>query len=137
MAEQHMRQRVVKALRSEDAVSVENKVYPGTPDVNYIGGWVELKWLPNWPRDREAIVPVKHFTPQQRVWLKRRWRKGGQALVLMQVKANDAWLLFDGETAAAKLGRVPAVELYESCLASGFRLDERKIKEWLTRNWRG
>ncbi len=130
-----MRGRVVRALRELDAVAVENRVYPGTPDVNYVEGWVELKWLPRWPKgSEEAPVRVKHFTPQQRVWLKRRWRKGGNAYLLLQ--AGRDWLLFDGLTAALHLGKVSQPRLRELALAVWPKLDEQELKKWLTGTWR-
>ncbi len=107
-----MRPTVVRALRSLDAWAVENRVKPGTPDVNYMEGWLELKWLRSWPRGAdEGPVKIDHFTPQQRVTLKKRWRAGGHSWLLLQVKRD--WLLFDGETAAAIVGRVSRVELFE------------------------
>lgn len=110
MAEKTMRQNVIKALRELDAISVENPVYPGTPDVNYIDGWIELKWMRRWPEnaDRSPVL-IPHFTPQQRVWLARRWRKGGNAFLLLQVGLE--WLLFDGETAGKFVGKVTRPEL--------------------------
>ena len=114
MSEQGMRQRVVKALKSLDAISVENSVYPGTPDVNYIGGWIELKWVRSWPKRESTPLRLPHFTPQQRVWLQRRERKGGHAFVFLQV-AND-YLLFDASTAADLLGETPRHELLEAAL---------------------
>lgn len=112
MAESDQRGRVNRALRSLDAIAVENKAYPGTPDVNYIGGFVELKWLRSWPRNcDESAVLIPHFTPQQRVWLKRRWRRGGRCWLLLQVRAE--WLLFDGLTAGQAVGRISRPELVE------------------------
>lgn len=104
MSEQHQRQRVVRALRPLDAISVENPVYPGTPDVNYIGGWLELKWLRDWPKRATSPVAIPHFTPQQRAWLKRRWLRGGDAFLLLQV--GKGWYLLDGNIAAEYVGKV-------------------------------
>ena len=135
MSESDMRGKVVRALRSLDAVSVENKVYPGTPDVNYIGGWVELKWLRSWPRNADTDpVKIKHFTPQQRVWLKRRWRRGGRAFLLLQAGGRD-WLLFDGVTAAQIVGRVTRPELFERALMNWKTFNAKELKEWLTANY--
>lgn len=132
MSEGDQRGRVIKAMRQYDAMAVENRVYPGTPDVNYIGGWVELKWLRRWPKNADVShVHIDHFTPQQRVWLKRRWRKGGRAFLLLQAAGQD-WLLFDGETAAQAVGRVTRPQLFERALVSWKGLNEKELASWLT-----
>jgi hypothetical protein len=117
MSEQTMRNRVVKALKPLDARSVENRVGPGTPDVNYIGGWVELKWMKRWPKNADTSpVLLDHFTPQQRAWLRLRWKRGGRAYLLLQV--GKEWLLFEGPWAAANLGRVTRPELRKGAIGS-------------------
>lgn len=98
-----MRQRIIAALKTFDAISVENSAYPGTPDVNYVEGWLELKWVRDWPVNG-GIVTIDHFTPQQRVWLLRRQLAGGNVFLLLQV-AQRTWMLFDGATAAEYVGR--------------------------------
>jgi hypothetical protein len=92
MTEARMRQRVVKALRPLDAISVENMVGIGTPDVNYAEGWLELKFKKAWPKRETTALKFPHFTEQQRVWLKRRSRKGGTAYLLVLV--GREWFLF-------------------------------------------
>lgn len=109
MTEQVMRQRVVRLLKPLHAISFENLVYPGTPDVNYIEGWLELKYLHKWPKGYATIVRIATFTQQQRVWLLKRWMKGGQVHLLLQVAQE--WLLFEGKVAAKIVGRC-----VESCL---------------------
>lgn len=132
MSEGDMRGRVVKAMRQFDAMAVENRVRPGTPDVNYIGGWVELKWIKRWPKNADiSAVHIDHFTPQQRVWLKNRWRKGGRAFLLLQAAGTD-WLLFDGETAAHCLGRATREQLCARALKTWKYLDEGELRKWLT-----
>lgn len=112
MAEGDQRGRVVKALAPLHGVPVENRgACPGTPDVNYEGGWIETKWLRSWPKRTETIVPVDHFTPQQRIWLRKRRRVGGHAWVLLQCKRE--WILLDGEVAADILGRCTRQELFD------------------------
>ncbi len=116
MAERDMRGRVVRELRDLDAIAVENPARPGTPDVNFIPGWLELKWLRDWPKgaDRNPVL-VPHFTQQQRIWLKRRVRKGGCAYLLLQVKRE--WLLLRGDVAAEMLGYANRKELIVAATA--------------------
>lgn len=112
MSEKGMRSRIVKGLRPLDAVAVENPAYPGTPDVNCIYGWLELKWMRDWPKIKaDQLVLCRHFTPQQRIWLARRHRKGGVACLLLQV--GKQWLLFEGDVAAARFGRATKAELLD------------------------
>lgn len=72
MSEKAMRHRVIKALKPLDAISVENSVHPGTPDVNCVGAWIELKQVAKWPTITRALLNIRHFTQEQRIWLRRR-----------------------------------------------------------------
>ena len=111
MSESAMRRRVVSLLRPLDAISVENPVYPGTPDVNFADGWIELKHLHRWPASDMTTVRIMHFTAQQRVWLLRRWRAGGSAWMIVQVGMD--WMLFDAETAALIIDRTCKPEMID------------------------
>lgn len=102
MSESSMRQRLVAALKPLDAVPIENRLKAGTPDVNYIGGWMELKWLRSWPV-RGGIIQLPHFTNGQRLWLRRRGRRGGIAMLVLQVGKH--WLFFDWPYACVFIGK--------------------------------
>lgn len=110
-----MRRRVLAALGAGlDPIPVENPAHPGTPDLNFGGaageGWIELKQLARWPKGDATVVAIEHFAPHQRLALRRRWRAGGAAFLLLQVGRRD-WLLFHGDDAAQHVGRVPRAEL--------------------------
>lgn len=109
MSEQTMRGRVVEALRPLDAVSIENGVGVGTPDVNYAEGWIELKWVRSWPKRPDTPVVLEHFTREQRRWIDRRSRAGGKVFVLLKVGRD--WFLFRGMDAARQLGELPRAGL--------------------------
>jgi len=98
-----MRQQLVKALRPLDAVSVENGVGPGIPDINYAEGWIECKWLRNWPKRPDTIVRLSHpLMPNQKAWIARRVAHGGAVWVMLQCRRE--WLLFKGPVAIMSLG---------------------------------
>ena len=100
---------MIKALNPLNAVAVENPALPGTPDVNYIEGWIELKWLRSWPKRKDTIVRIPHFTAQQRIWHFRRRRLGGQSWFLLQVRKE--WLLIDGAVAALTVNKCNRLDL--------------------------
>lgn len=132
MAESDMRKRVLTALKSLHAIPVENRTAcPGTPDVAYIGGWCELKWLRAWPKRADTVVEVEHFTAQQRVWLRQHRRAGGLAFVLLQCKRE--WLLFDGVVAADILGHAPRADLFQRATKTWVAgLNDEDLRKWLT-----
>ncbi len=133
--EQQQRQNLVKALNKagQDATSVENPACPGTPDIQFIDGWIECKYLEDWPKREETTVRIEHFSPQQRVWLLRRsiacsrlqTERGIGWLVLYVAKTREH-LLFEGEDAARHLAKdgVARNDLYELALMTTKDLNE-------------
>jgi len=111
-----------------DPVRVENPIHPGTPDVNLCTGlWIELKYLLGWPARAGSIVRIDHFTPQQRVWLFRRWKYApGSTMLLLEVRTSGLWLLFDGDVAARVVGRANAADHRANARAV---LAERELSE--------
>lgn len=98
-----MRRSVVRALRraGADPVPIENALEAGTPDVESIFGWMELKQVRRWP-PRGGEPDLRHFTQAQRRFLRRRSAAGGRSWLLLQV--GRTWLLFDGGVAATRVG---------------------------------
>lgn len=108
-----------------DPVRVENPIHPGTPDVNHIYGWIELKTIEKCPPKSHCIVLIKHFTQQQRVWLYRRWKYApGTTFLLLEIRAEHQWLLFDGDVAAKIVGCLP---YDEHCAKARAILSEREL----------
>lgn len=133
--EQQQRKVLVKALNQagQDATSVENPACPGTPDVQHIDGWLELKFLETWPKRKETTVRIEHFSPQQRVWLlrrhmacKKRGTRHGQVFLLLYVAETKEHLLFDAETAARKVAKdgTNRAMLYELALLTTKNLQD-------------
>ena len=96
MSERNLRRKVIKCLNDAGmhAFAVENECLPGTPDVNYAEGWIELKALKDWPIRAATPVRIPHYTAQQRRFLERRWNAGGNAYLLIQI--GRVYLLYDG-----------------------------------------
>ncbi len=125
MSEKNLAGHVMKALKPLDGLRVENPCHPGTPDVNYIGGWIELKQQNAWPKKPETPLKLNHdLTLQQRIWLIRREDKGGVALVLVQV-ARD-YLLLSGGVAARLIGEATQAELKTAAIAIWYSASSMK-----------
>ena len=131
MSEKSMRSRVVRSLKALDAIAVENPALPGTPDVNYVEGWIELKQLTAWPQKADTVVRCDIFTPQQRVWHIRRRLAGGTSWLLLQV--GREWLLFDGAVAALNLGLCTRIELRCLAVESNPSPSEKELVRWISR----
>lgn len=104
-SEKTQRQRVRRALAPLHAFSVENLVNPGTPDLSFAGGWLELKCVPEWPRQGGVLregVGREHFTAQQRLFCRTWARRQGFHSVCLQVA--DELFLIEPVAAADHLG---------------------------------
>jgi len=135
MSEAGQRSRVIKALKSLDAFRADPPGVPaGTPDVNYIEGWIELKWLRFWPARETTVVRIEHFTDQQRRWLKRRWELGGNAWLLLQI--GREWLLFHGLDAHDYVGNLTRNGLYRCARMRWTKgLQNEELVACLKRDW--
>jgi hypothetical protein len=122
-------QQLKPLLKGLDPCRVENLVNPGTPDINYIEGWIELKFSYCWPK-RGGVLKIKHFTPQQRAWLTRRCLEGGKAFLILHIGCE--WLLFNGMVAAQCVGESTREEMYRHCIANWDRLPTKEeLQRWL------
>lgn len=128
-----MRGKVVKALSPLDAVAIENSAGLGTPDVNYVEGWIELKWLRRWPARADTVVQIDHYKREQRIFALRRRRAGGNCWLLLQVRQQ--WLLFDGVVAARLIGKATAKQLHDEAHKVWPRgLDKKELIECVSQN---
>ncbi len=115
MSESALAKKVMRLLKPLDAKRVENRVGMGTPDVNYIHGWIELKQQDKWPKRASTVVRLHHdLTKEQRIWINRRDKLGGIVYVLLQVDRD--YLLFRGSEAASILGQATQAELRKAAL---------------------
>ncbi len=83
---------------------VENKVMKGMPDVHYVksghSGWVELKYLKQWPKSRVNIG----IKTTQCIWHKEYREEQGKCWVLVRI-GRDFTALFDGNYSEALFKR--------------------------------
>ena len=129
MSEAKLQEKVLKDLEKLDAIPVENPKKPGTPDINYLDGWIELKWLPKFPKKLTTIVRFPKFTPQQRVWLLKRNMKGGKCFVLAHV--DTLYFLFAGVFASKELGRITKIHMLHHALKVWDHYPYSELKDYL------
>ena len=120
--------RLRKPMRPLDAERVENIFKDGTPDVNHVHGWMELKYLKEWPKRVDTVVSFSRYTVDQRNWLRRRWQAGGGTSLMLALGGGRKaeWLLFPGDVAADLVGKVPRAELLNVARARWIQLPDRK-----------
>lgn len=129
MSEQSMWKPVRKAIQPLDPIRIENKCEIGTPDVNYVEGWIELK-IAVPPKRKDTILTIKHYTTEQRTWAIRRAHAGGR--VWLFLKVSTEWLLFKGEIAAKYLGYVTLERLREVAIKTWKgKLNDQELREIL------
>jgi hypothetical protein len=87
------------------------------PDINHVNGWLELKRVRDdrWPqKGRPVRLANMNRWQDQAKWILHRCMAGGIVHVLLT--CGDEWLLFDGITAARRLGYAMEAELKRDCL---------------------
>ncbi len=113
MSERGMSKTVMKLLRALHPVNVELATgRQGVPDIECMGGWIELKRIASWPV-RRGRVRLDHFTDYQKLFLRERQLRGGKAWLLLHVEKTNEWLLFQGAVAAEHLGTADVTDLIE------------------------
>ena len=90
---------------------VENRVMLGMPDVHYVSkgksGWIELKFVPKWPKKRINTG----YRLQQAIWAREYIKNGGQSWILIRIE-RDFTALIHGKN---------SVELYNRPSPQDFR----------------
>ena len=128
--ERNMQRAFINALseaRLDPVVPGNASAFPGLPDINCTRGWIELKWLAGWPVGEKTPVRIPHFTPQQKVFLIRRWLIQGDGAWLL-IKVKREWLLLTGDNVQF-VGKWTQAELRSICLA--IETDPREIVKWI------
>ena len=131
MSEASMWGRVRKALKGLDPVRIESRLEKGVPDVNYIEGWLELKWHRTQPKKQEVLFILKHWTMEQATWHTRRSFSGGKTFVLLKI--SQEWLLFTCSDAAQYLNKTSLNELRTKVVGRWVKvLKDQELRNLLT-----
>lgn len=96
----------------QEATRHEDKLARGIADVSFAQegrhGWVELKWVADWPARESTIIRVPHYSPEQKNFLLDKGQAGGNTWLLLQIGGDH--LLFDFQ-AAQEVGQLTRPEL--------------------------
>ena len=120
--------RIKHLFEGLDPIRIEAETPLGVPDVNYKDGWVELKYVKEWPKRESTPLRLRHFTPEQRSFLSQREKSGGHAFLLLGV--GEQVLLFGGKLAGLYVGKYPRVLLHEIALRTWDSVREINIEEF-------
>lgn len=128
-----MKSVLVRALSSLDAVCIESpRTGLGIPDVNFIGGWFECKNLDSWPKGVDTNpVKFKHpLSKEQGVWLYRRAKAGGLAMVCAKVSCS--WFFFDGMWIKDKWDKMSRPQMIERAdLYMPYKLEKERLLKFI------
>lgn len=109
-----------------EATRHEDKLSRGIADVSFCQegrhGWMELKWVADWPARDSTIIRIPHYSTEQKAFLDIKGKAGGNTWLFLQIGSDH--LLFDFQ-AAQTVGDVPKAELID--LAEGGYW-ERRLK---------
>lgn len=114
MSESSMRSYLVKELQSLHAQPIESPTMGmGIPDLNHMYGWIECKWLREWPKncDTKPVVFDHPLMKEQGIWLWKRRLAGGQALVGAKVANN--WFFWDGLDIRLHFNKMTRLEMID------------------------
>lgn len=116
MAESQTRSRFMRMIHILDPHPIENmlSIEKGMPDVEFIGGWAEIKWLPRWPMRKDTPVRIPHYTDDQRRWLRERQAAGERCFLVLQIRRE--WFVWDAD-GAQTIGHQTRQEMIDGALA--------------------
>jgi hypothetical protein len=136
MAEHDLNTRMRAALKGYDPRRVENSVGPGTPDVNFTGGWIENKWLAAWPVRSGTVVKVPKYVKEQRSWHIRRRAAGGTVFVCIEIgdEHKGDVLVYDAAIAAKGLGFWTKDQMLKNAMLHMHPWNGRQFRSFMQQN---
>lgn len=111
-------------------IRIESTVGAGLPDIIYcidksVTGWIELKYLPSWPKRSSTIIKLRHFTPVQRLFFKKAADWGDRVHMLLRIE--DDIMLLTAQEALYNINFLTKYELTANMTARGRHWKIRKI----------
>lgn len=101
--EKDLNKKIQAAIADLHPFRIENSVGPGTPDIGYVGGYIEDKQF-GFPVRPGTIVKCDHYVDKQRAWHVKHRRAGGCCLVAVGDSRSGRTYVFDALDAAAHFG---------------------------------
>lgn len=120
MSEKAFKAHVKRGLRKIDPrlhwQAIEDAYSTGIPDVSYAfstgrEGWIEFKYLKQWPKRPDTIVRLDHFTPEQRNWLTKRGKLTGRAFLFLQVERDYMLFMYNVVPKVGALNKAQLIQL--------------------------
>ena len=139
MSENSAKSTLVSRLAPLDACAIESPMTGlGIPDVNFAYGWIECKAMKAWPKgaDKNPVKFPHPLTKEQQVWLYRRERVGGLALVC--AKVSTSWFFFSGSHIKVNnlWDNMTRPQMYQNAMKVFERkLDRDELISFLTSAW--
>ncbi len=117
--------------RHEDtySVGISDVSYVYSTPTSHVRGWIELKYAPAWPKRDATPLRLRHFTKEQRNWLRKQGELGGHTWLLLQVDRDYILIKWCD---LAPLGNVCKKDILNLCeLWSRHTLDYASLKQYL------
>lgn len=122
------------------AVRHENIVAEGVPDLSFDiygipgSGWIELKHRHFWPKCDSTIVKFKHYSSEQKAWIKKHGALTNRVYLFLQVGKD--YLLFNWKV-AHHIGSVNKEGLFLLALKTWRPyINYKELAEILNNQWR-
>ena len=118
----------------------EDRYSTGIPDISFalagVDGWLELKKLPEAPKNPDRIFKIPHLLPEQVLWLNGRGDAGkGHSYLLLHTgnRRSGAWSLLHYKYVADLYdGRLTFNRFVDSCsMVSAGRFDVKRFEDLL------
>lgn len=119
MKEKTARKNIVAAIATyRHAMAVENPAHPGTPDINFAGGWIEVKSRDEWPARATTPVRPRHPLMMEQIrWIRTRVGTGRDKVYIAFVVGKQ-YMFFDGLKGIEIIGLANRKDLEAAALLS-------------------